>query len=514
MKIYIFFFSVLLVTISFFLQGHISFNMFDEGALWYESLRILKGDVPLLDYNSYDPGRYYLSAFFMKIFEDHGIITLRIILSLIQVFGLFIGGVLIERSIKEKKKITLFYIFLSLVILIFWQYPRHKFFDISILIFQIGILFQLIYKPTLKRHFVAGLLLGLVAFFGRNHGAYGFIAQILAIASIQFSRKIITPKFLKAIFMWVMGIIFGYFPMYLLMIIYPDFLGAFINSIKFMFTNEYGIHFSLPIPFPWTTDFSQGITLNSIRSFLVGCCFLALLIYPLAGLFWVIKILFKECKKNKLSQKCLSILLATFFLSIPYANYAYQRADVGHLCHAIFPMLIGIIIVILNFENKIVKNVVVCGIILFSVFIMYSYLYKYECLGEQVCKEVQVGKDTLLMNQYVARDINFVKDITKKYAPNIEDGVLIVPYWVLYPVIGKDIPTFEVRNLHPRTEDFQKEEIKRIEKANVKVAIVVDTPLDGNPKLKYSETHDLIYKYIVNNFEHKTDESQYLWIRK
>ena len=56
----------------FSLQWRYGFNLGDEGWLWYISQRTALGDVPLRDFFSYDPGRYYWTAGVFKLLGRSG----------------------------------------------------------------------------------------------------------------------------------------------------------------------------------------------------------------------------------------------------------------------------------------------------------------------------------------------------------------------------------------------------------------------------------------------------------
>ena len=83
-------YAAVLVALDFYLFGNVDLNLADEGYLWYGVLRTLEGEVPLRDFQSYEPGRYYWCVAWSSLFGS-GILGVRVALAIFQAIGLIAG---------------------------------------------------------------------------------------------------------------------------------------------------------------------------------------------------------------------------------------------------------------------------------------------------------------------------------------------------------------------------------------------------------------------------------------
>lgn len=118
--------AITLVVGWFLLLHDTGLNLGDEGYLWHNAQRTLEGGVPIRDFRSYDPGRYYWSALWFA-WLGPGLSSLRISLAAFQFLGLFAALLAIRRAIRSWQGLIL-----SSIVILLWMYPRHKIFEISL----------------------------------------------------------------------------------------------------------------------------------------------------------------------------------------------------------------------------------------------------------------------------------------------------------------------------------------------------------------------------------------------
>ncbi|MGB8167109.1 MAG: hypothetical protein WCF18_06430, partial [Chthoniobacteraceae bacterium] len=164
-----------LLTLSFSIgwylfDAELGVNFSDEGFLWYGASAVRRGLVPMRDFQAYDPGRYWWTAAWSFVLGE-GLMPLRLSCVLFQCLGVFAGLLAARRVCRH----WAFLIGVALL-LCAWMHPRYKCFEQSIALMFVYAGVLLLEKPSLRRHFCVGLFGGLMAFMGRNHGAYFVVA--------------------------------------------------------------------------------------------------------------------------------------------------------------------------------------------------------------------------------------------------------------------------------------------------------------------------------------------------
>lgn len=472
----------------FSLEGWHGFSLWDEGFMWYGAQRVMLGEMPNRDFMGYDPGRYFWSASIMKLYGNNGIIALRAAEAAVQAIGLYIGLSLLGRSTR---KLNFVYLLLVGVTLAIWMSERHRVFDSALPIAQIGILAYWLHQPSYRRYFWAGLGVGFMTLFGRNHCLYGVFGSLVAIGYLAIGPKQ-GPPIVKATLLWALGFIAGCLPILLMLVFVPGFALAFWDSIRLLFEIK-TTNYPLPVPWPWTVDFRPMEHMVAASWFMAGIFFLAIAAFSLLGFVWVMGC----CLRRKTVD---SVMVACVVMSIPYAHYAFSRADVYHLENGIFSLLIACFALLANRPAGIKWPLagLLCGA---SFMVMLPYHPAWQCYAMKQCVATKVGVDTLVVDVDTSNDLKLLNRLAEDFAPG-DQTFVATPFWPgAYAALGRKSPLWEIYALFPRSLEFQQAEIERINNAKPGFVIVFDIPLDNRDELRFRNTHPLLQKFIIDTFE-------------
>jgi hypothetical protein len=296
----------------------------------------------------------------------------------------------------------------------------------------------------------------------------------------------------KGLALWAAGVLAGFSPILVMGLLAPGFAVSFVESVRALFELG-GTNLDLPVPWPWRVDLAALPPAEAIRDLLVGLFFIALVVFGVVSVAWVVA--------QRLRGRAVApALVGAAFLSLPYAHYAYSRADVAHLALGSFPFLIGSLAVLAGQPSKI-KWPLALVLGAASLWVMHFFQPGCTCRTADACVAVTISGSTLQVDPGTASDVELLRKLVDDHAP---DGrsFLATPYWPgAYPLFERKSPMWEIYALFPRSEAFQRAEIERIRAARPAFALIFDHPLDGKEELRFRNTHRLIYEFILASFE-------------
>lgn len=463
--------------------AHFNFHLAGDGYLWYGTQRVLAGEIPLRDFMSYDPARYYLAAASTLLLGDRGPAAINLGMAFLGALAVWAAIRLIVRGGSS----PWWYWLPASIAIIVWMEPRIKLFDIVASVTLVASLAWLVEKATWRRCMVNGVVVGLVAIVGRNHGLYGAIAGAITLGYLAFAEKRI--RLLPSAAGWSLGILIGYSPMLLAMLLVPGFTAALWASIH-VYVEIGATNAPVPVPWPWRV-LAHGLHgIPAWRSLLHG---LLLLSMPLFGVA-VLGVCAWRARVSGMTAK--PGLLAAAALSIPYVHHALGRADVAHLAQAMQPMLIGVLLLAAAFDAP-RRAAAGVGILAISLFIALPLQDAYQRWHEGNWVEAAIGSDTMQIPPKEAARVAALDQLISTYAPQDREFVAVPELAGAYALADRRAAVWNTYAVLPADEAIQQQEIARMQ-AEHPAFVLIEAM--GDSPYAYPRTHPRVYDFIARNF--------------
>lgn len=477
--------ALVLVAVSHAVRVRVGLNLADEGFLWNGALRIYQGKIPIRDYKSYDPGRFYWVWAWMHLF-GRGILGLRRSVAAFQVLGLWAGLTAIGTQTDSIPLLAL-----AGAVLVLWMLPRHKIFEHAMSLITLLALTLLIQSPTVATAFGAGLAVGFGAFMGRNHGIYGFAATGSALLLLTLKGAVDQPAAMLGF--WVLGIVVGYAPMLGMFLFVPNMFRRYLDDKVLVFVSRGGIDLTLPIPWPWRLQGYAGLSLlNGLSRFFAGLHFLVLPLFYLGTLGWAV------VSPQGLNNAC---LIAACLTGLFYMHHATSRSDVNHLCQVTQPFLVALFALV--FAAQAPALIWLTPPVLFVIGLLVirpiePRLQMLETPDRFVAVDVLGEKIFTLRG--MANQLNSIRHLIDTHLP-ASDRLFIAPMGaLLYPFLQKETPVHSDFLHFPEGEKKQDEIIRNLADNQVNWALVQNSALDKRDELMFKNTHPKVWAYLESDF--------------
>ncbi|MCX5784476.1 MAG: hypothetical protein NTX59_02175 [Elusimicrobia bacterium] len=493
--LYLFCMAFLLTILWDWKQIDFGFNIADEGFLWYGTWRTILREIPVRDFQSYFPGRYYWGAFW-SIFLGNGFISVRLSCIIFQFVTLTLGLFTLNRL-----RAPLWFLLVSGIILLTWIFPIYKSYDSGLAMAGVYFAVLIMENPSLLRHFIGGIFAGLALFFGLNHGLYAatglFLIVVFTWAGI--SRHDLLKRFAS----YICGFFAGNLPLLAMWLTIPGFFKSCMAQITSLF--QLGTtNLSLPIPWPWVVWnnlYSRTGFLNTVlfKDFIDGVILIVwLFLIVSAPVYLFIK------RKHLADNPAITVLAAGVFMSIPRLHHFLSRADLEHLANSLHPVLFGLLSVpfLVNHKNKKILGATALILLLLSYPVINNSL-----LAERLTEKsensaiVKLGGDNIFAPVYIANLIQMLKHCKDKYLSPGET-ILTIPFYPgAYPILEQKSPIYEIYPLFKAPDDRQKEIIAEIKTGNVGLIFFAYLNLDGNKDRSFPAAYHMVFEHIMNSFD-------------
>lgn len=484
--------SVLVTVTVFLIQSRYGFNWGDEGWLWYISKRTALGEVPMRDYFSYDPGRYYWSAAVFTLLGRNGLFEQIFADYLFAVIGLAVTYLAMAHVGMRRSWRVAVLILLGLAL----GFPRHKIFEQSLsLIAAAGITFVLAGPKKQKRWFIYGIATGLGAFIGRNSGLYFAVAALLAFVLLRVRGQTLAAK--RTMLPLLGGIVIGYSPMFFMMLRFRGFTSAFMDSV--LLTPKWS--WPLRIPFPWH---SHAGGLHGVDAWQMHAVSWLCVAVPLTYLL----IIWRGYKAELTGARTLAV--GASLAGLPYLHHAFYHADFPHIAQAVLPFIVAVA-ALSNYSwaagrrGWAAASFASMALVMVSCWLPMEPLVQHlraEARAPQLLANIAIdGKEfEVPANQAVV--MNAVKRAFESCGPH-DGGFMEAPFYPgLYAFLNTRAPFWDTYYLWPRSDELQQKHIEAlIENRTSLVLINRGAVFDRQDWLRIGRTYPKLVNYILSQYK-------------
>lgn len=471
---------LVLVTIRYAMYGSVGLMLEDEGYLWYGSQRVVLGELPVRDFFGYDVPRYWWNALVMLVLGRTDIGALRIALALCEWLVLVLAGAW-AMLVRIPWRSWMFGVLLVLVVT--WLGPRHKLYDhvtIWLLLIAGERYLQL---PSMRRAWWLGVIIGVVAMIGRNHGLYGACVggMLLLVVWAQpqaWRQRIVQAGWCAA------GVVVGFLPTILIMVLDARFGQEYVRNTIAIVTRG-NVNMPLPIAWPWLAPSGDQLlrSLWYVFPIVLYCSVACWLLY----------------QRWRGTTRSVS-WIAPIIVGVPYVHVWTSRAELGHLAQSIAPALALSVLIIGVFTPR-WRVGVAMGMCVWSLWVSTVAPWQASWLARsKTQQEVTVGMQQLTVPNGVAANLRLLRAVHAQYAPD-GGAFMVAPYWPgAYALYQQPAPQYYSYLLFRYDSATQQREIAGIQRYQPRFILIDDRFIDGNPQWHFGMFMPELDAYITTHY--------------
>jgi hypothetical protein len=460
----------------------------DEGYLWYGTLRTIEGDVPLRDFRSYEPGRYYWCAFWMLAF-GRGIVSLRIAVHGFYFLGLTCGLLALRLAGAGWPAVAV-----AGIVLAAWAHKPYKLFEPALAMFAVLAGTVLITHPGYPALAVAGAVAGAIVFFGANYGLYAGAA--LFFLTLLEGLKSPSVALLPGLGAYLAGALVGVLPLLVMFACVRGMFAAFFERRVCALAARGTSNLGLPVPWPWRPP-PTGIERLSWVGWRFVARFMGFYFVLLPVFAWSVAVWAALAPWSRIETH--AALVAAAAVGSFNLHHAFSRADLHHLAQSMSPVVIGLIALAGHGLGWLAVALLLGAGTLVMLLAVHPRIERYRHRAAYVRRDV--GGSSLWIKRSNAELIDTLSPIVeRRLGPT--DPLLAVPTLAeLLPILGRRSAVYDTYCLYPASEREQERMLRSIDEERVRLALIRDDPADEREDLRFSRTHPLVWSHLNAEFE-------------
>ncbi|SHM01829.1 hypothetical protein [Roseibium suaedae] len=486
--------AVLITSLFFARQGNVDLNPGDEGYLAHGITRMHMGQIPIRDFKSYDPFRYYW-CYVTSFAFGRGLIAIRRASAAFLAIALCLALIPAHQAAGKGWPLVP----LAALILI-WAFQLFKSFDISASLISVAVGAAVINHPTTEVFLISGVWVVLACTIGLMHGIYAAIGifGLITASTLQTGTTDTLLVLVKNLGLFIGGIAIGLCPLLLkLGSISKQLLGRFgAGSTSGTKSKDSAkeLNISLPVPMPWHTPNPHAFPIQRLSQRLVGLHFLVLPLFYLTTIF-VVSI-------TSLSEH--PLLAASTFIGLPYLHHAYKRADIAHLSQSIAPFLLAIssVLYIATEGNDLYIGLGSAALLVLALLTVSTHSpILAPLLLQDHYRKIDINGETFNLQSDAVTRIASIRDFISK---NVDEDqrIFVAPYEpLLYEVVGKLSPVRNDCLFTVSTAEEQNEIVDRLKENQVAAAFINNFALDNKESRRFSSRCEIVWNYLEENFD-------------
>lgn len=446
--------------------------IFDEAFLLYGIDRVLAGEMPIADFEAYEPLRYYLFAPASALagvtgvwVAGHGVVLT--------------AALVVARTCRRLPVPSSLLTAALLPSILLFSIPRHKAVDYAISLLLVAAIVELLRVPDRRSAFGAGLAAGVAVLVGRNHGLYAGVAAAGALVVLHQNNDVRATSERAS---WLAaGCLAGCSPLLIALALSGSLRDRFIET--FVRLQERGTNIPLPIPWPWA---SAGDATD-----LVSWTFVLL---PLI----IVSSLLLGVRARRSNSEWVHVALGASLVGLPYLHHAFARADVGHLAQAIGPGLVAASALSSHAWSRLGRARFVGGAALMALPLLATTLALPHWAGlsgphDQRIAPVLVRGETRLLT---AEEQAYLASVEMALVMmNPSDDVFVAPRDIgVYRLTDRRAPTWPLYMSLPASRPEQLEMIHDL--ATVEWFLLRDGNYGGNGRTAFRTSYPLVWKEL------------------